>query len=45
MAKTNDNYCTIVDMVQSLIRKHAVAIKGEMLLGVHTCNDDLWEQA
>lgn len=41
----NKNCWTIVDMVQNLIGKHAVAIKGEMLFRVHTCNDDLWEQA
>ena len=47
MAKTNDkkNCCTIVDMVQNLIGKHAVAIKGEMLFRVHTCNDGLRKQA
>ena len=33
--------CTIVDKVQNLIRKHAVAINREMLFRVHTCNDGL----
>ena len=37
--------CTIVDKVQNLIRKHAVAINREMLFRVHTCNDGLWKQA
>ena len=38
------NCCTIVDKVQNLIRKHAVAINREMLFRVHTRNDGLWKQ-